>query len=336
MHRQIASDRLEAVFLVARSLVGAVQGRPLADVESDVERAFRISQELDDPRLVVSVIQAMLRHRFARGDLAGVDELLGPLDEAARVAILPFGNVRVLLCRTMIRLERGELEQVPDLIASTRALGARLRTFAAEPASATQQLLLQLEEERYDDVESFARLAASGERPTVWNAVLALCGDRKEATRLAEIADRVPNDDSRMAFVALSAQVAASGCDREFGAWCAPHLEQLDGLTIVVGLGTAVLGFAAHFAGLARIATGELGEAVTHLERASSLAAEAGAHLWSAHSDIELADVLGRGGRIDEARVQLAAVEEGDMLQQSRRLGSRFGVVSSRLRPEPA
>ena len=91
--------------------------------------------------------------------------------------------------------------------------------------------------------------------------------------------------------------MAARTGDAELGAWCLRHLEPRGDSTIVVGLGTIVMGFARHFAGLARVATGDLDGAAADFEQAAWMATANGADLWRNHATVELADVLGRTDR---------------------------------------
>ncbi len=92
--------------------------------------------------------------------------------------------------------------------------------------------------------------------------------------------DEVPTaDDTFPLFVALAAEVAARDGHPELGAWCADRLDEMGDLTVTIGLGTIVMGFAAHFAGFAHAATGNVKEAVARFDRARSLALDSGADL---------------------------------------------------------
>ena len=295
VYEETGTDRARAVLLVARGLLGSVHGDPLDVVEARAVEAYQLARSLEDPHLVVAAIQALLRVRYGRGDLDGVDTLLEPLDRAARAAMLPFGIVRVMLCRNTNALARGELDRVGEMIERAATEGARLRTFATASATATQRALLDLELEHYDRIASVARAAeARVVQSDGWRAVRALCGDVEAADSLLELGRCAPRNDGYPSFCALAANVAAMRCDDHLGAWCAPRLDALGERAIVVGLGTAVLGFASHFAGLARVATGETEAAIARFERAVELAHDAGAWLWRAHSLVELAAVLAR------------------------------------------
>jgi hypothetical protein len=136
-------------------------------------------------------------------------------------------------------------------------------------------------------------------------------------------------DDSFGAFTALAAEVAARTADAELGAWCLRHLEARGDRTIVVGLGTLVMGFARHYAGLARLATGDVDGSSGDLRAAARMAADNGAHLWHGHSMVELAEVLGRSGRIPDRDRARTLIDRIDVW--SPRLGRRRREVAAAL-----
>ena len=147
-----------------------------------------------------------------------------------------------------------------------------------------------------------------------------------------EIATQIrPDDDSFAAFVAIAAEVAARTGDAELGEWCLRHLEPRDDSTIVVGLGTIVMGFARHFAGLSRVATGDLDGAAADFEHAAWMATANGADLWRNHATVELADVLSRSDRAaDRDRASMLVdrlLADGPHL--SPRLARRCGEVAA-------
>ena len=271
----------------------------------------------------------MVRTRYMRGHLAAVDEALDSLERDAAAAGLGFGIVRVSLCRTTNALARGHLDRVPALIAFSRSEGARLHTFAAHPATLSQQLILMLELGEFAEIVAMAKPAAD-RGPSVWHAVLARCGER-DAAALHAVTDEVPTaDDTFPLFVALAAEVAARDGHAELGAWCADRLDEMGDLTVTIGLGTIVMGFAAHFAGFAHAATGNVDEAVARFDRARTLALDSGADLWAAHSSIELAALLAPS--LDEAvmaHVDGLAVEAALMVavSGSDRLARRYDSV---------
>ena len=268
---------------------------------------------------------------YGAGRLATVDELLDELDQSSRVASLSFGMVRVTLCRATNALARGELAAVPDLLAATRAEGRRLRTFSAEGAALAQEVLLLLELDQRDRLLAIARPLAARSSANPWYGVLALGGDPLEQP-LVEIATQIrPDDDSFAAFVAIAAEVAARTGDADLGEWCLRHLEPRDDSTIVVGLGTIVMGFARHFAGLSRVATGDLDGAAADFEHAAWMATANGADLWRNHATVELADVLSRSDRAaDRDRASMLVdrlLADGPHL--SPRLARRCGEVAA-------
>ena len=272
----------------------------VTDIESVHEMAsksYAVVRSADDPAVTVAAIQGLLRAEYMLGNLRAVDELLPVLERAAEAALLPFGAVRVSLCKTTNAIARGELDGVQQLIDATMREGARYRTFNAEIAATVQQLLVLFERDEVGLLADLVRLRAKERGPGVWHAVLALCDADLDEEPLIDLAPLVPVDDAFWPFVALAAEAGARRGDAAIGRWCAARLDELGDRTITVGLGTVVMGFAAHFAGLAHVATGNLDTARDRFGRAITLAAGNGAALWEAHSIVELADI---GARSDD------------------------------------
>ena len=329
-HESTRSPRSEAVWLAARSIVAAVHGADAAVVRDMAMKSYDAAIAADDPAVMVAAIQGLLRAEYTIGNLTAVDELLPVLERAAETALLPFGAVRVSLCRTTNALARGQLDEVPQLIDATLREGNRYRTFNAEIAAAVQQLLLLFEHDELALLADLVRLRAKERGPSTWHAILALCEPDGDGEPLIELAPLVPVDDSFWPFVALAAEAGARREDAAIGAWCASRLDDLGDRTITVGLGTAVMGFAAHFAGLAHVAIGDLETARDRFERAITLAAGNGAALWEAHSTVELADVLARSDDSDlrmEACRLLAALRTSPVVCASNRLARRVTEV---------
>ncbi|MCU0261189.1 MAG: AfsR/SARP family transcriptional regulator [Ilumatobacteraceae bacterium] len=302
-HERIGSPKSLAVLLVARSLVAAVRRDPDATLADDARRAYEVATASEDPRLVVIAIQALLRHHYTHGEIDAVDGLLPALEDAAGASFLSFGLVRAHLCRGMNALARGELDEVPGHVAAAADLGARLRTFAWAGAVRVQQLWLALERDERAVIGVVAAQQRAVGRHPVWTATCAVAGDDAAARDLVAECAGVQRDDSYWALLAIAAIAAAERRDAELGGWCAERLEVLGDCTVVVGLGSIVLGFAHHYLGLARVATGDLDLAARHFEQASELAERQGADLWQAHSDVELASVLASAGG-DPARAR--------------------------------
>ncbi|HWM20411.1 MAG TPA: AfsR/SARP family transcriptional regulator [Ilumatobacteraceae bacterium] len=293
------SLRSEAAWLAARSIVTAVHGADADTVHEMAANAYEVARRACDPTVTVAAIQALLRAEYMAGNLVAVDALLPELEQASATALLPFGAIRVLLSRTTNAIARGELAQVQPLIDATMKEGGRYRTFNTETAVAVQQLLLLFEHDELALLADLVRLRAKERGPSVWHAVLALCDLGVGDEPLVEIAPDVPVDDAFWPFVAYAAEAGARRRDAAIGTWCATRLDSLRDSTITVGLGTVVIGFAAHYAGLARVAIGDLEGARTRLEHAIALAGRSGASLWQAHSMVELADVLVRSDASD-------------------------------------
>jgi len=307
LHHAAPTTRSEIAWLTARSLVGSLRGVDPGQCEGWSERALDLARSTGEAVLIVMAIQARLRALYSAGRLDEVSDLLEELDRSSREGSMPFGVVRVTLCRATNAMARGEFDAVPELVAASRSEGRRLRTFAAEGAARSQEVLLMLELDQRDELVALVRPVALQWAASAWNAVLALCGDQSMEMPLLEVAGHIrPDEDPFPAFLAIAAEVAARRGDAELGTWCLSHLEPRGDTTIVVGLGTLVMGFARFFAGLARSATGDLEGAAADLERAAWMATANGAHVWRAHATVELADVLARTGRpADRERARL-------------------------------
>jgi DNA-binding SARP family transcriptional activator len=334
LYRGRPDVRTEATWLATRAIIGSVRGLPTHAVDEWATRSYELALTTDDPRLKVVTIQALLRSRYSRGDLNGVAEVLDELEQSSRQALISFGLVRVLLCRSTAALLQGELDRVHDLIAAARAEGRRLRTFAAEGATKSQELIL-LRELGFDaEIRSIVRELADQRPPGVWNAVLAVTGDVHEVKHLASIAPQVAANDTRPSFAAYAAEVAARHGDAPLGKWCSSLLDPLGDTMIMVGLGSVVLNAAPFYAGLGRLATGDVSGAVSRLERALSLTESGGAHLWRGHAAVELAEALRRSGDPnDRARAEalVASVVKGPVVTQSVSLRRRVDEVRAAL-----
>jgi hypothetical protein len=212
-----------------------------------------------------------------------------------------------MLCQATNALARGDLDAVPHLIASSREVGRRLRTFASQGSTLAQEAVLMLELDRREELVAIARPHAAQSPANVWHGILALCGTLESP--LIDLAPLVPTDDLFAVFTALAAEVAARAGDVSLGTWCLRHLEPRGASTIMSGLGTLVFGSARHFTGLARVAVGDLDGAAADFEQARSMATANRAHLWGAHSTIELADALRRRGRPDDERAAFCLVD---------------------------
>jgi DNA-binding SARP family transcriptional activator len=289
-HERNGSPRAEAVWLASQCIVGGVRGVDAQQIDEWATRASHIARELDEPTLNVVVAQALLRSRYALGDLAAVDRVLPDLERDSYDAGLSFGVVRVSLCRATNALARGQLGVLPDLFAKTECDATRFRTHAGAGALFVQRNLLRLELGCDQEVaDAVAPLLAGG--PSAWHAVSALCG-RGDADGLMDICDEVAVNDSFPPFLAFASLVAARDGHAVLGSWCADRLDAIGDGTILVGFGTLVLGFARHYAAVASQALGDHARARRGFERALELSSRSGADLWCAYSSLGLATEL--------------------------------------------
>lgn len=302
--------RAELVLLVARSLVDSLDPSRADRSARDAEAALALARELGRPELVVTALQACLRAWYGRGDLVAVDDVIDELERTSRDGALAFGQVRAHLCRASNAVARGDLDLAERHAARAHQVGTRLRTFAVDGAVRTLDALIAIERGRHEETLALAMAIEADRGPTAWAALAAWSGDDATASRLLDIAGQLPRDDAFPTFAALSAEVAARRHDPTLGAWCQAALTPLSGRTVLVGLGTAVLGFADHFLALATVATGDLHRAAELLTRSRDAARSAGARLWEDRSTVELAAVLATLGDRPAARRALGAVDQ--------------------------
>ncbi len=332
-HVEQRTARSEAVWWSTRAIIGAVDGVEIELLRQWADRAVRVAATTNDPAIATVAIQAVLRVSYMLGDLDAVDAALERLQATSSRALLPFGTVRVALCAVTNALARAELDRVPALIEDARAVGERLRTHAAVPAVRTQMLMLALESDTLGQHLSMVRDLAVASDGGPWLVVAALAGDDSDHARLIGALDTIARNDSFPAVVALGALVAGCRRDDDLGRWCLPPLDALGDLTVTVGFGTGVFGFAPFFAGVARLACGDVDGARSRLERAVALSHANGARLWWTHAQLWLADVLVEsGGRSARRRADgiLAEVAASRVPDVSIRASRHFDALSQR------
>ncbi len=258
VHARQGTDRSEALLSVAQAMVDAVDGRDHAVVAASATKALRLATAAHDHALVVLASMASLRAAYHVGDIEAVDRMLPGLEEASRMAMLPFGTMRVALCRTTNAIARGELAAAADLVVQEYELGTRLRVLVTDGAVRTHRFILAREADLMADLIPVARLAqAARPAPNAWNAVLANAGDEDFIHTLADVAPEVSPDDTYDVFLSMAAEVAARRLDTRLGRWCVDQLAPFADRTLMTGIGTGVLGFASHYCGLAWVGAGD-------------------------------------------------------------------------------
>ena len=331
-HHVVGSVRTEAVWLAARAIVSAVDGRDPEYFRGDAERSLQLARTAGEPILLTIAYQAVLRLAYATGDLPRVDSLLEPLAAASERALLPFGIVRRHLCEVTNALARGQLDEVRGLIATTREVGHRLRTHAVDTATASQELLLELELDvlggRGDALNALAAAQPHGQGIMI--AALARPHDRHAHDRLVSGVAHLPHNDARPAVLALSALAAADWRDPLLGQRCLDELEPLGDRTVAVGFGSIVIGSARVYAGVAHLAVGHYDHAKTLLERGVQLSIESTGWLWAAHARLWLAETLlerGADGDVDEAIAHIEVVVASDCFRPEWRVGHHAALL---------
>jgi len=272
----IGTPRADAVWLSSRAIVASAAGDDPTEFEPWATRALDIARELPDAQIGVVAVSALLDARLAVGDLRAVDVLLAELDRDSAELGLVVGTARATFGRTMNALARGEFDKVPPTPGS-EVPDVRVRSSLV--AFLAHTLLLFLETGRTNEIVDHVRSALDPDDPGPIDALLAVCGDL-HADDIFERVEAVRPGPGRLVFAALASEVAVRDGHGPLGRWCAELLDERGAMTVSAGMGTLVVGFATHFAGLAHLAQGDADAARIRLETAYQAAVDAGAHVW--------------------------------------------------------
>ncbi|HEY7729395.1 MAG TPA: AAA family ATPase, partial [Gaiellaceae bacterium] len=216
----------------------------------------------------------------------------------------------------LLALHEGRLADAERLVAGARELGARAEAVLAAAAYAIQLYLLRREQGRADEAYEGLRTIAN-ERPTraffrCARAALAVdAGRHPEARRLFEelAANRfavVPRDNEWLLAGAFLVDTCQGLGDLPRAAVLYEELVHLrNRSTSDVPEGSA--GAMARHLGVLAAILGRDEEAVAHLRAAIEIDEASGGRPWVAYAQAELADVLDRQGKEDEARVLRSA-----------------------------
>ncbi len=321
------TDRTAAVLAATRCIVAAATGGAPDDVEANALEALELARSSDDPALAVVTAHALMRARYARGDLEGVDQLLAPLLAAGRAAMFPFAIVRVSICRGMHAIARAQLDRAETLIADTAAAGVRLRTLNTSRAVTGQRSLLLYELGRLPELlpDLEAQAVPGSPHASTYLAMLALADPARPSP--STFAHQVPDGATLPPFVAIASRVAAARDDEELASWCLAHLERMGEAVLSTGLGTMLFGFAPQLRADLRAVLGDLDGAIADYERAIELTQPSGALLWLDHARVGLAGALVRRDRPDDRRradILLEEVREGPVVAISPRLAAEI------------
>lgn len=321
-YESIGDARSEAVWLAAQSIVGSVNGDGVDTAAAMADRSFALAREIDDPATLTAALHAVLRAAYDAGDLTRVDGLFDELEAVSRRAVLPFGMVRVHLCRITNAMARGELADVPALIERADSTGRRMNTHAAAPATQSQMLALAIENDTLHEQLDMLRATSSAVSDGAVAALAAYAGDVSDLQRLRDRLPEVSRNFTLPMVATLSALAASRHGDVEVARWARPHLAALGDRTVVVGFGTVVMGFAHFYVGLTDRVLGALESARDEFSSAVESSDRAGGLLWAAHARLWLAETLvdiGGSDQHDEARRLVEVVMNSPGARSSRR-----------------
>ena len=278
---------------------------------------LRSAREAGDRELMLQGHAWLVVDLLEAGDLTAVEAQIAAFTTGAESLRQPLFTWSTVVWRAMLAMLAGRLDEAERLATDAVASGIRPDGITAPQYYAIQLLAVRREQLRIGELEAQAReLVASNPARPAWRAGLATVlldtGRPDEARVQLEAlvgpgAPEIAADTDWMISVVLLAEVASDLGDAERSSilyeMLAPHADA----TVVVGMAALCMGAAARYLGRLALAAGRRQDGLAHLERAleRNTALHARAHL--AHTQVDLARALGRGGRARELVAQAAA-----------------------------
>jgi tetratricopeptide (TPR) repeat protein len=236
------------------------------------------------------------------GDLDAVDAQLEAFADGAERVRQPLYLWNATVWRAMRAALGGRLEEAERVATEALSTGSRAEPVTAPQWYAIQLLTIRSEQLRLVELRDGVRQAAGATRVPAWRAAYAwlltevgeLDEARAEFDALAadEFAE-IPPDGNWVAAIAMLAHPCARLGDAARARVLQRLLEPFADRTIQVGMATANLGSVRRELGVLAAAAGRRDEAVAHYERAIEVNRKLGARAYLAHSQLELAALLG-------------------------------------------
>lgn len=310
----------------------------LEERAQSANEAGSLAEALGDPQLTFYAAAYRAHAGMEAGDLAAADAALAVVHSVASELREPILQWYDLITRSKRELLGGTLEDTERLAQAGLEAGHRAGQQDAFFLFAAQLLVVRMHQGRLGELASAIgggerRLEGSRSIPLLTHAYLATihfqAGDETAARRsferlMGNDLEDLPNDFAWLPVVALASMICAGLGDRERAetllALLEPYAERF------VDMGSSWLGAASHYLGLLCSALERDEQATAYFERALEAHGRLGGRVWLAHTQIELADHLQRGGGPEQAERAAALIAEA--LEAARELD--LGAVAER------
>lgn len=308
----------------ARALAAAARRRAFWDPShleqrlADATELLTRGREAGDLELTLQGHAWLVVDLLEQGNPDAVDAQINAFSDGADLLRQPLFLWQAAVWRAMRALLSGQLARADELASAALRAGSRGEAMTAPQYYAMQLLALRREQDRIGELEQPAReMIRRSPGIVAWSAALATllletgreAEARAEFDRLAahDFAD-IPDDGDWLIAVTLLADLSAALGDAERSRLLFQMLLPYRDVNVVIGLGAVCLGSAARFLGRLAGVMGRRTEAIDLLERAIAQNTALGAPVFLAHTQLQLAEVLGDAD--PEARRLIAAAAE--------------------------
>ncbi len=320
MAAELGDGRAEAMAAAARRRAYWGPGH-LERRLADSTQVLRAAREVGDTELALQGHAWLVVDLLESGYPDAVDAQMEAFNAGAQELRQPLFVWNAAVWRAMRSLLAGHLDQADTFASEALSSGIRPEGITAPQYYAVQLLAIRREQLRIAELEPAVReLVATNPHRPAWRATLAtvLC----ETDRLDEAAAEldvlarqdfadIPPDGDWMVAITLLADVASELSDSRRAERLYELLLPYGSSNVVIGLAAVCLGATARYLGRLATAMGDQAEAVRLLQYALERNIVLKAPIQVAHTELDLARVLGPGPRSSEliASAQRAAGE---------------------------
>jgi DNA-binding SARP family transcriptional activator len=272
---------------------------------ADSTQLLRAAREAGDMELTLQGHGWLVVDLLESGDPDAVDAQMEAFAAGAQELRQPLFLWNAAVWRAMRSLLAGHLDQADTLASEALSSGIRPEGITAPQYYAVQLLAIRREQLRMTELEPAVReLAATNPHRPAWRAALATLlyeTDRfdEAAVELEVLAQEdfadIPPDGDWMTAMTLLADVASELGDAERAGKLYELLLPYGRGNVVIGLGAVCLGATSRYLARLAMAFGERAEATQLLERALERNTVLKAPVQVAHTQLDLARVLGAG-----------------------------------------
>ncbi len=277
---------------------------------ADSTLLLRAAREAGDIELTLQGHAWLVVDLLEHGDRKGVEVQIDAFTAGAEQLRQPLYLWNAAVWHAMMALLDGRLEEADQLAAGAVTSGIRSEGVTAPQYYAVQLLEIRREQGRMGELEAAARDLVSGNpNRAAWRAGLAtlLCENGRPEEAQSELDflaregfARIPRDGDWMVVAALTAGVAAGVGDAERAAALYELLLPFADTNVVIGLGAVCLGSTHRYLGRLALTMERHEDALEHLRAAVRANTALRATVELAHSQLDLADVLGCGSESRE------------------------------------